>query len=332
VESLSGYNQPPIVNAGEFFLSGTPGEVVHLNGSKSRDPNGTPLTFQWVQRSGTPVQLTNATSATPFFTVPAGLSQNETLTFDLVVSDGQFSSIPDSVSVYAYAQTNLAPLATITASSGNIQNGQTAVKAVDGVIDGYPGDYTKEWVTIDRGVGAWIRLAWMAPYSVNTVVLYDRPNLEDNILSATITFSDGSSIEVGPLYNGGMPTEVSFPSKIIYGLTVTINEVTNRTNNAGLSEVEVYGSPPGGIQYSLMTNASPSAGGSVTVNPSQSGYYSGTQVTLTAIPNTGYTSVAGVGTPAGQPIPLQFRLPVIRQSMPTFLRFSAPWQLPLRAD
>jgi uncharacterized repeat protein (TIGR02543 family) len=48
----------------------------------------------------------------------------------------------------AQQSANIAPLATVTASTQNTSTKQTAVKAVDGVIDGYPGDYTKEWASL----------------------------------------------------------------------------------------------------------------------------------------------------------------------------------------
>ena len=177
-ENIVGANQPPIVNAG-VDQAVTQGDVVYLDGSQSKDPDGTALSFQWVQRSGPTVQLSNPASVNPSFTAPTGLTQDETLTFELVVSDGQLSSLPDSVNVQVYSQQpNIAPLATVTASSETTQYGQTAVKAVDGVIDGYPGDYTKEWATAGEQNGAWLKLTWSVPYSVSRVILYDRPNLE----------------------------------------------------------------------------------------------------------------------------------------------------------
>ncbi len=124
------------------------------------------------------------------------------LSFELVVSNGQFSSLPDAVSVAVSATSgygNIAPLAAVSASSENTQNGSTAVKAVDGVIDGYPGDDTKEWATTGQAAGAWLKLTWTNVYVVNKVVLYDRTNLNDQILSATLSFNDGSTVQVGPL-------------------------------------------------------------------------------------------------------------------------------------
>ncbi len=46
---------------------------------------------------------------------------------------------------------NVAGSATATASSENGYDGQTAAKAIDGVISGYPGDPTAEWATAGGG-------------------------------------------------------------------------------------------------------------------------------------------------------------------------------------
>jgi len=57
-------------------------------------------------------------------------------------------SVPDSVSVVinpGLPPTDLALVATAVASSENVTTDQTAAKAIDGVVDGYPGDFTKEW-------------------------------------------------------------------------------------------------------------------------------------------------------------------------------------------
>ena len=120
------------------------------------------------------------------------------------------TEIVTCTAAFTITVSNLGTLAVVTASSETPQYGQLAIKAVDGVIDGYPGDITREWVTAGEKSGAWLKLSWSTPYSVDRVVLYDRPNLGDNILSATLTFSDGPSLEVGPLNNNGTATEATF--------------------------------------------------------------------------------------------------------------------------
>ena len=62
---------------------------------------------------------------------------------------------------------------TVTASSQNTSTAQTAVKAVDGSVLGYPTDSTKEWATAGGKAGSWIQLTWAAPVTLSRVVLYD---------------------------------------------------------------------------------------------------------------------------------------------------------------
>jgi lysophospholipase L1-like esterase len=144
-------------------------------------------------------------------------------------------------SLSAFGSTNIASLSSVTASSEDASTGQLAVKAVDGVVDGYPGDYTKEWATVGGKAGSWIRLTWSSPYTVDHVVLYDRKTTAEQVLSGTLTFSDGSSVAVGALDNLGAPMTVSFSPRTTTWVQFTINSVSSSTKNIGLMEMEVYG-------------------------------------------------------------------------------------------
>ena len=100
----------------------------------------------------------------------------------------RLTSEASTVTITVTAPTNnLAPSATVTASTQNTSTGQLAVKAVDGVVDGYPGDYTLRMGHGRRqGAGSWLELAWSSAQTIQTVVLYDRPNLNDQITAATL--------------------------------------------------------------------------------------------------------------------------------------------------
>ena len=242
-ENPAGSNRPPVAQAGADVFA-QPGQFAQLNGSASRDPEGATLSYQWTQRSGPLVSLQNSTSANPGFTVPANAGPNDAWAFQLQVRDGSLSSASDMVNVFAGTRfRNIAPLAAVTASSQNTSTGQLASKAVDGVADGYPGDYTREWATVGQGAGAWIKLTWSTPYTVDRVVLYDRPNSNDQVLGGTLTFSDGSTVTVGPLTNSGAATEVTFAPRSVTSLTFTVGYVSSSTRNAGLAELQVNGRP-----------------------------------------------------------------------------------------
>ena len=172
------------------------GVTVTLDGSGSFDPGGGSLSYLWSQTGGTAVTLSSSTAVQPTFTSPAA----GTLTFQLVVSDAKSSSSPADVTVTVSSggPTDLALAATATASSQNTSTGQTAAKAIDGVVGGYPGVSSVEWATVGGGAGSWLKLTWSSPQTFDTVVLYDRPNLSDQITAGNIQFSDGSSVPVPP--------------------------------------------------------------------------------------------------------------------------------------
>jgi hypothetical protein len=55
-----------------------------------------------------------------------------------------------------------------------------------------------------------VELRWSSPQTIDQVVLFDRPNSDDQVISGTLTFSDGTSVQVGTLDNGGGALTVSF--------------------------------------------------------------------------------------------------------------------------
>jgi LmbE family N-acetylglucosaminyl deacetylase len=149
-------------------------------------------------------------------------------------------------------QTNVAVLATATASSQTTTGLQAAANAIDGIISGVPNplegtlNYSSfvasgggEWVTAGQLAGAWIKLTWPSSVTTSQVILYGRTDGTDNVLSGTLTFSDGSSVAVGALPVGGAGYPINFASKTITWMQFTVNSAQGK--NIGLSEIEVFG-------------------------------------------------------------------------------------------
>ena len=87
-------NQPPKANAGPD-QSVNEGDTVTLAG-KGSDPEGQTLTYAWTAPSG--ITLSSTTVAGPTFTAP-DRDEDYTLTFSLVVNDGNSDSAADTVDI-----------------------------------------------------------------------------------------------------------------------------------------------------------------------------------------------------------------------------------------
>ena len=246
-----GFSYPPLAIAGTNQVVAV-SSTVHLDGSQSLDPGGNP-SYQWTQTSGPAVTLSSATAAQPTFTAPASPA---TLAFSLVVKDGSQTS-PTATVTISVTPPDLALTATATASSEDVADGSTAPKAIDGVIDGYPGDSSKEWATNGGKKGSWLSLVWSSPITTNQVVLYDRPNTDDRITGATLKFSDGTTVTVPALNNDGSATTVMFPPVTTTSLLMTVTAVSSTTQNVGLAEIQVFPNPVSGPP--TVTSTAPSA-------------------------------------------------------------------------
>ena len=106
-------NEPPVADAGlsRYIAS----EIVQLDGTRSYDPDETnPLSYEWQQISGPSVVIINANTATPTVgmdsgtigrggqTIIDGFIQTDEIQeceFELVVSDGELESLPETVKV-----------------------------------------------------------------------------------------------------------------------------------------------------------------------------------------------------------------------------------------
>ncbi|MFC7530296.1 PIG-L family deacetylase [Actinoplanes sp. GCM10030250] len=135
---------------------------------------------------------------------------------------------------------NIAPLATLSVSSQNTAAGQSVAKAVNGSTKGSPISSADEWSTVKGKAGSWIYGIWRNAQTIDSVVLYDRPNANDQITAGVLSFSDGTKINVGALPNNGEGKVVSFPPKRLWSFKFTATKVSATSRNVGLAELQAF--------------------------------------------------------------------------------------------
>jgi hypothetical protein len=98
--SVKDVNQPPLADAGPDQIV-NPGNVISLDGIKSKDPDNDPLTYLWVQTQGPSVKLNDADTTMATFTAPSAnnITANTDLIFKLTVKDNKNASSTDDVKV-----------------------------------------------------------------------------------------------------------------------------------------------------------------------------------------------------------------------------------------
>ncbi|GAA6055791.1 hypothetical protein JCM3770_004803 [Rhodotorula araucariae] len=173
--------------------------------------------------------------------------------------------------------------------------GQGAYSAIDGVVGGYVEDGSGfdslEWSSNHEGAGAWLNLAWSSPITFNQIQLFDRPNLDDQITSGNITFSDGSSIAFGALPNDGTaPLYLNLSAPVTASsLRLTVTGVSASTLNVGLSEIEIYRVSPAGFASPVSVVNTPAASSASSAIPSSTAV-SSTAVSSSAVPSSSIAS------------------------------------------
>ena len=170
------------------------------------------------------------------------LAISQTRAFKITLGGRDFTITDQPMVVDWSAQPgNIASAAHVTLSSGGPAKGLT-----DGRVDGYPGPRDAEWTTLGEKAGAWAKLEWPTPQTINRVILFDRPNPADHVTAGRIDFSDGSSSSFGALENDAAHgTAVQFPLKTIQWIKITLTAVSPETHNSGLAEVVILNSPDG---------------------------------------------------------------------------------------
>jgi len=91
-------NRQPIANAGTDQIE-TPGTMILLDGTSSRDPDGDILSYSWIQLGGPNVTIDNADSSQAGFLLPFESVKGQTFSFQLTVTDPEGLQSTDTCSV-----------------------------------------------------------------------------------------------------------------------------------------------------------------------------------------------------------------------------------------
>lgn len=178
-------NRAPVAAAGADVSVTGPASVV-LDGSNSSDSDGSVASYAWEQLSGTSVSLTGANTAQASFDV-AEVTQTETLTFKLTVTDNEGATGTDIVVVTVQAKdtgpVNTAPVAAVSAPA-TANAGDVVVVDASGSSDADNDTLTYSW-DVPAGLNATISGA--------TVTFTAAEYTQDTSLLFTVTVSDSQA-------------------------------------------------------------------------------------------------------------------------------------------
>jgi hypothetical protein len=248
-------NQPPVANAGADQTVSSNGIVTLAGGGT--DPDGTVVSFLWMQIAGSTVTLANANTATASFTAPA-VNAPTLFGFQLTVTDNQGASNAATVAITVQpGPVNQPPVASAGANQ-TVDEGAGVTLAgsgtdVDGVIASYAWTQTAgPSVTISSATSA--VASFTAPQVSADTSLTFRLTVTDNAgatgtATTTVTVKDISG-SPNVLQNNAPVTGISADAGT--DRTYTINVPAGASNlrfqtSGGSGDVDLYvrfGTPP----------------------------------------------------------------------------------------
>lgn len=148
IVTISTQNSPPVAKAGADQTVET-GATVQLDGTRSSDVDGDPLTYLWSFSSspiGSLAILANSTSANPTFVT----DKKGSYVIQLIVNDGKVNSVPSSVTI---SDINSAPIANAGANQTVTSRSLVALDGSQSTdVDGDPLTYT--WAILNAPSGS----------------------------------------------------------------------------------------------------------------------------------------------------------------------------------
>ncbi len=267
-------NAAPVADAGPNQV--IPGaQTVTLNGSASYDPDGDPITFQWVQEAGPAVTLSAPTAAITTFAAAAG----QNYSFRLTVKDPFGAQGIARTSVTSGTPASSAPLiVAFTANPTSINSGQSSTLSwqVQGA----------DTVTISTlGTVALTGSQAVTPATTTTYTLTATHGNQTATANATVTVNGAAG--------SGLPIIVSFapnPATIDFGQSSSLQWVVQNATTVTVSTIGTVGltgshsvSPAATTSYTITAS---NANGTVTANTTLTVVTSVQIISFTATPSS----------------------------------------------
>ena len=210
-------NQVPVANAGAAQTVNENTKVT-LDGSASKDSDGTIAQYAWKQTAGPTVTLTGATTAKPTFTAPT-LTADTALTFELTVTDNSKATAKSSV-IITVKNVNVAPVANAGAAQTVNENTKvtldgSASKDSDGTIAQYAWKQTAgPTVTLTGATTA--KPTFTAPtLTADTALTFELTVTDNSKATAKISvIITVKNINVAPVANAGAAQSVNENTKV----------------------------------------------------------------------------------------------------------------------
>ncbi|MCG9677340.1 glycosyl hydrolase family 18 protein [Vibrio sp. Isolate24] len=216
-------NQPPVADAGNDIVIDT-AQGVQLDGSGSRDNDGSITSYQWEQVSGPNLSITDPNKAIATVTVP-DTGTNETYSFKLTVMDDENATSYDTMSIkaeFGSEPENTPPVADISGPE-QAEAGNNVVLDASGSNDADGDNLTYQWSSSDvtlteNGDNA----SFIAPEFT-----------QDTHVTVSVTVSDGKASDTASLSILVKASDDGNPGEYPQYVEGTPYEAGDRVTNVG---------------------------------------------------------------------------------------------------